>query len=515
MTSPALPAFTPTAPDGRIATLDVLRGFALIGVCIANVEFFNRPVVQSGQGMAAGLDGLDWAAAWVVNYFVIGKFWTIFSLLFGMGFALMHERAQASGRPFLPAYGRRIAALLAIGLLHHTLLWSGDILISYAVAAAALMLTLFAPPRVLITAFIACAALPQMPGLGFLAWFLAPIIFATVTGLYLRASLRLFLPLMAIGSGLLIGAAALLGNDDGAMSTVVSSTVLIVFGLLVWRYGEPASLRPLRAGLAIVLLAYAMITLESGHRYFVPAGQEASADDVGQQLREREVVRSAAEVQVLTGDSYVDGVAMRAGQLLQRMQDEVGFSIVLVGVFLVGSWFVRSGVIARASEHLPLFRRLAWYGIPVGVGLGLLGSLASTGRAAGADSPAFDFANGLMLLGSVPASLGYIGAAVLMLHSRGIAAHIRLLAPCGRMALSNYLMQSIVMTTLFYGYALGWWGIGRAAQVGIALLLCLVQIGLSHWWMARFRYGPAEWAWRAVTYLAWPTMRLSDRTSMA
>jgi len=510
-----LPAFAPTTPDGRIATLDVLRGFALIGVCVANVEFFNRPVVQSGQGMQAGLDGLDWAVAWVVNYVVIGKFWTIFSLLFGMGFALMHERAQRAGRPFLPAYGRRIAALLTIGLLHHTLLWSGDILISYAVAAAALMLTLFAPPRVLITAFIACAALPQMPGLGFLAWFLAPIIFATVTGLYLRASLRLFLPLMAIGSGLLIVLAALLGSDDGAVSTAVSGIVLIAFGMLAWRYGEPDSLRRLRAGLAIVLLAYAMITLDSASRYFAPVtGQVASADDIGEQLREREVIRSEEEVQVLTGDSYVDGVAMRAGQLLQRMQDEVGFSIVLVGVFLVGSWFVRSGVIARASEHLPLFRRLAWYGIPFGVGLGVLGSLASTGRVAGADSPAFDFANGLMLLGSVPASLGYIGAVVLMLHSRSIAARIRLLAPFGRMALSNYLAQSIVMTSLFYGYALGWWGIGRAAQVAIALLLCLAQIGLSHWWMARFRYGPAEWAWRAVTYLTWPTMRLSHRATM-
>ena len=60
---------------------------------------------------------------------------------------------------------------------------------------------------------------------------------------------------------------------------------------------------------------------------------------------------------------------------------------------------------------------------------------------------------------------------------------------------------------LFYAHGMGLWGIGRAAQVGIALGLCALQIALSHWWLARFQYGPVEWVWRALTYLSWPPMR--------
>lgn len=100
---------------------------------------------------------------------------------------------------------------------------------------------------------------------------------------------------------------------------------------------------------------------------------------------------------------------------------------------------------------------------------------------------------------------------MLALHAGGALARIKLLAPYGRMALSNYLMQSLVFSLLFYPYNLGLWGMGRTGQVGIAVLLCALQIGFSHWWMARFQYGPVEWLWRALTYLAWPPMRRVDR----
>ena len=63
------------------------------------------------------------------------------------------------------------------------------------------------------------------------------------------------------------------------------------------------------------------------------------------------------------------------------------------------------------------------------------------------------------------------------------------------------------MTLLFYAHGLGLWGMGRALQVGIALALCALQIGFSHWWLARYRYGPVEWLWRALTYRMLPAFR--------
>jgi uncharacterized protein len=525
MTSSSLPSLSP-ATD-RLDALDVLRGFALIGICIANVEFFNRPVVESGQGIPAGLHGLDWLVAFLVAYLVSGKFWTIFSLLFGMGFALMLERARVTGRPFAPTYGRRVGVLLAIGLLHHTLLWSGDILISYAAGALALMLALLAPARVLVTALIACIALPQMPGLGLLGWLLAPVVLASLVALYLRTRQAWLFPLVTIGTGLLMLLAALLAasgskGDDTTMLTAVGA-IFTGLGLLAcWR--GPAEQKPLRIGVQIVLLTYCLIAVEAGMRHFAPvagqtAGVSSSPSNIGANsapehadhsrvLRYREqVARSTEERAVLTQGSYPDAVTMRFRQLDERMVDEVGFSVLLVGVFLIGVWFVRSGVIARAAEHKPLYRRLAIIGIPLGVGLGLLGSLIATGRPPGVDDGGHDLAHALLSLGSLPAALGYIGAVMLMLHSRGALARIRLLAPFGRMALSNYLMQSLVFSLLFYAHAMGLWGIGRTTQVGIALGLCALQIGLSHWWLARFQYGPVEWVWRALTYLTWPPMR--------
>jgi len=69
------------------------------------------------------------------------------------------------------------------------------------------------------------------------------------------------------------------------------------------------------------------------------------------------------------------------------------------------------------------------------------------------------------------------------------------------MALTNYLLQSLFWTWVFFGYGLGLWGeVPRAAQVPLALLFFALQVLLSRWWLDRFRFGPAEWLWRSLTY---------------
>jgi len=506
MTSPALPAFSPVLAEHRLDALDVVRGFALVGICIANVEFFNRPVVESGDGIPAGLQGLDWLVAFVVAYFVSGKFWTIFSLLFGMGFALMLERAQSAGRPFLPTYWRRIAALGAFGLLHYLLLWSGDILISYAFGALVLMLTLFGRPGWMIPALVASFVLAQAPGFAFAAWAMLPIVFAGLVGAYLRSDKRALFPLLTIvpGSLILLSAAlgAMSGKDGGSPVLSAFGAALVVLGLRAWRFSAASPMRPLHAGVAIFVLVYGLAALEGGMRLHEPATSPASSGYI-----EDRAARGAQEKQVLTKGSYADAIAMRWQHLDNRIEEESGAVVIVASMFLIGIGFVRSGVIANAAAHLPLLRRLAMGGIVGGVGLGLVGSAISTGRAPGVDDPGYDLAFALLTLGSLPASLGYVAALLLALHAGGALARVKLLAPYGRMALSNYLMQSLVLSLLFYPHGLGLWGMGRTAQVGIAVLLCALQIGLSHWWMARFQYGPAEWLWRALTYLAWPSLR--------
>jgi len=78
---------------------------------------------------------------------------------------------------------------------------------------------------------------------------------------------------------------------------------------------------------------------------------------------------------------------------------------------------------------------------------------------------------------------------------------IKVFAPVGRMALTNYLMHSLICVTLSYGFGFGlWWHIGAAKAMSIALIIIALQIPLSALWLSRFRYGPVEWVWRRLTY---------------
>ena len=163
----------PTAPQERIATLDVLRGFALGGILLMNMESFVGPVFQANTGMDPGLAGADRIADGLVYFFIQGKFFTLFSLLFGMGFAMMAQRADVARRPFAALYWRRSLALLAIGLAHALLLWSGDVLVTYASLSLLLLPFRDVPARVLAWLGVACylAAPALVMGLGLLsAW---------------------------------------------------------------------------------------------------------------------------------------------------------------------------------------------------------------------------------------------------------------------------------------------------------------------------------------------------------
>jgi uncharacterized protein len=84
----------------------------------------------------------------------------------------------------------------------------------------------------------------------------------------------------------------------------------------------------------------------------------------------------------------------------------------------------------------------------------------------------------------------------------------RWLAPAGRMALTNYLLQSVVGTLLFYQYGLGLWGqVSRAWQFALVIAVFALQLVFSRWWLRRFRFGPVEWLWRWATYGHRPAMR--------
>jgi uncharacterized protein len=123
----------PVTESTRIDVMDILRGFALLGIVFMNIEWFNR----SGTDIRTfdiSLTGLDHAIGWLVRAFVEGKFYKLFALLFGMGFAVMLLRAKEAGRPFTAWFVRRMLVLFLIAMVHQIFIWDGDILHDYAFA---------------------------------------------------------------------------------------------------------------------------------------------------------------------------------------------------------------------------------------------------------------------------------------------------------------------------------------------------------------------------------------------
>ena len=588
----------PIAANQRIEALDVVRGFALLGIFLMNIEFFNRTFGSFDEGMPRGLTGIDWVASWFIAYFVQGKFWTIFSLLFGMGFAVMMVRAEQAGREFEKVYLRRVLALAVFGAAHFVFLWEGDILFSYAVAALMLMVVLYAKPKPLILAIAIVAGLGFIPKWSNIFAVAAGLAAAGLVALYLRSgkhvnirgrSVPLFsFLLLAIGSVVVIAAAVFWVLPDGPVEPRLPLSVfgplLLFTGWLSWKYYEPADKRGVRLAVSLYLFfaiamtaagvvqrfapdpdagvviagqrpgnAGASVTPPAGEKTEAKAGSDKPAEAAvvppavasaaavtkadakgetaadkkaedkkpktreeraGERKAEREKQLAEAkaenekELRLFTSGGYWETVKWKAGRFPQKAASDFAFALILIGMFLLGTWFVRSGVMTNTAEHLPFFRTLAVYGLPLGIGLGLLSSLIAMSHTPGDRYDGWQIARGLALIGNLPACLGYVGMVVLMLHSNTVFSRIRVLAPLGRMALTNYLTQSLICAIYFFGYAMGHWGMRRAQQVLFVLVVYTAQIAFSHWWLSRFRYGPMEWVWRGFTYWHMPPLRL-------
>lgn len=410
---------TPTRGEERALQLDVLRGFALCGILLMNIEGFVGPLNIALTGLDPALSGADrWMDA-AIYILVQGKFFTLFSLLFGAGFALMLQRAQARGGGGGWLYLRRLLILLGIGLVHALYIWSGDILVTYALIGIVLLLFFRNTPA---------SRLPK--------W--------------------------------------------GVFFYLVPTFLTFLFATAGWMSQfDPTAAAAFQEGL-----------------------DGAQADF----LADVEAQRAAYGV----GGSFAAANAQRLADLAMMMGYLVLFGAMVLGMFLIGAGLLRSGALLEPSAHLPLFRRLRSWGLLLGLPMAVL----SFWMLPTVDFGRMDFiaasAQSMMGIAGMLLCLGYMASIVLALQDATWRARLAWLAPAGRMALSNYLLQSIVCVGIFYGYGLGYFEqLPRAWQPLFVFALFALQVKLSHWWLARFRFGPAEWLWRSLTYLRPQPMRRS------
>jgi uncharacterized protein len=160
---------------------------------------------------------------------------------------------------------------------------------------------------------------------------------------------------------------------------------------------------------------------------------------------------------------------------------------------------VRTGLALSPSSHRETLVRWSILGWSIGLPANIIATWAFESWPYIPPSVGGLLGVSMQAVGVPMLAIGYAASvALLVVDGRRFIA---VLAPVGRMALTNYLMHSVICVVLSYGFGFGlWWRIGASRAMAIALAIIVVQIPLSAWWLSRFRFGPVEWIWRRLTY---------------
>jgi uncharacterized protein len=378
---------------GRIQSLDVLRGFAVLGILFANLTAFSGPTF--GESMGGGVKPLHGWDAWVdvlTAAFVTGKFRGALAILFGAGLYLQFAKRSAIPGNWPGGYLKRTAWLAVFGLVHGLAIWYGDILFSYAVTALICCLFVRLQDRILNWVAAGTMALATLVGLG-------------------------------------LGALTWLGSmfsQDQPDSGGVFSVAAEIHAYGVGSYGEQFVQRLMVFGLMAVFMIF----------------------------------------------------------LLPNF----------CGLFFVGMRLAKTGFLAAPSKHPRLRNWLLW----LGLGVGLPFNLASLLYFRTGVSPAYD---AMVESAFSPfLAVAYV-TLVAMAVEAGLFKPIGLLfSNVGRVALTCYIMQSLICTTLFYSWGFGLFNrLDRVQNVGVACAVALINMVFAALWLRRFAIGPLEWLWRSLT----------------
>lgn len=378
----------------RIGDIDVLRGFALLGILLVNAQLMAGPATAPGGGAGAPL--VDRGASWMLTALVAGKFYLLFSFLFGYGFTLQQRAAAQAGVAFAARHLRRTGTLFLLGLAHAVLLYPGDILMTYAALGLVLFALRAVPPRTL---------------------------------------LRI--------------AAGLLGT------------------------------------LAVLLLTYGLFALA------LP-GPERTED----------ITATTAG----TVAAYRGGPGSVVGANLELLPEFLGanvlYSAELLAAFLVGLAAGRWRVSADTGRHRNRMRQIVRRGLPLGLAGGAFTAVCTHG---GLDSGWFHIGAAAGVLTAPALTAAYACGVLLLVRTPAGRKLAPALASAGRMSLTHYLTQSLVLALVFTGYGLGLYDrIGTAAVLAGCLVLYVAQLALSALLLRHFRSGPVEFVLRAATRGGFP-----------
>ena len=394
---------------------DFLRGIALMGICLANFPEFSLYTFQTPEAMAAmPTASIDTVVKYLMYIFIDGKFYTIFSLLFGIGFSIILTKAEQKNKNGLLIFYRRMTILFLIGLFHLICLWAGDILILYA----------------------------------FLG-FLLPL-FRSISDkkLWVIAVILLLFP-------------------------VLVDTGILLFG---WELSAPV--------------------IKATQHFHAKAG----------------ISTENFPIWLAQANNYGDIFNFNVAGAFIRVQEfiEGNRCFKVMGLFLIGFYIGRRRIYATLEDYTTHLRKIRKIGFVVGLPLSVLYAWnVMNGYPCRLPGSAAIYAFSVFPLGFAYCSAICLQYVKYNERRKALSAQeapnntgiYQIVASTGRMALTNYLMQSVFGILLFYGI-----GFGLGAKTGlvhvawIAFTIYLFQVLYSFFWMRYFRFGPFEWGWRMLTY---------------
>jgi uncharacterized protein len=399
----------PVSLAERYPLLDILRGFALLGVLLDNLFAFTG---WGFQKMDQWQKLPTWPADGLFGFlelaFVNGKFYSLFSLLFGIGFSIILLRnEERSINPLKIFYRRLLVLLFLFGLPHLFFIWEGDILSLYALVGFLLPLFRKCSDRALLT-WVIC---------------------------------------------------------------LILSPLLIDSCKVIFHFQPGAYLEKIGASIDKI----------TG----VPTNEE-----VGKYLYTKK-------------DGWQHWRNWQASGFFYRFAYLIDSNRIpkVLAMFLLGFLAGRKMIFAKINEYVPLLLRIRRWGYSIGIPASLAMAYFEI------DGKSIPDPLGLLdtffyAISVIPLSLAYTSSICLRwVRKKQGNAKLRILAPMGRMALTNYLMQTFLAIAIYYGVGFGLGGnIGPTIFLPLGLIVYLLQLAYSQWWLHRFQYGPFEYIWRILTY---------------
>lgn len=385
---------------------------------MVNIHLMYKPMLNAIMKPDIGSSVFNIGLESLLKFLFEGKFYIIFSFLFGYSFWLFLNKSVEDGKNILPFFRRRLFFLVLFGIGHVVFLWAGDILVFYA-----------------------------------------------------------------------------------------------LFGFLLLLFRKSSNKKVIRWAVAFLMIPTVLTALSVFFMWMgsqVPEANEAIVESTEQNFLALTSLYDKAVV-VYANGTYADIISIRLAEYNAILPSVFFFYPVVLAVFLIGMLFARKNLLKEYKANKKFFVKSFWWGLGIGIPANALYLISFHNINYQLPDLWMLLNTSMMLVGGASLGLFYVSTIALLFIKGRTSIIENIFAPVGRMALTNYLIHSVIGAFLFHSYGFGLYAKIEVWQgILIAIMIFIGQVYFSGWWLKNYLFGPFEWLWRSLTYLKWQQMKINQ-----